>query len=222
MSQALSGLLSSTELWVIALAVSAFLALYWALRGAPIGQAAEEEGEEAPRAGYRDRVIAAMVAGLLLIVAGAYVALARSVPWSIPVFAAGFAIVLILVARNQQYRHASPVMRRTLEFSNTALTAGLFAGVLIVINVLAFRYGGRPIDLTHERSYSLSELTEKQLATLDRPVKFTLFFGNSTRARLLSDRVHQLLELYRAASPRWVSLESIDPFQEREKYEEIV
>src|SRR4051812_44597476 len=117
MSRVLSDILSRTELWVMALAVSAFLALYWALRGAPIGQAAEEEEDEAPRAGYRDRVIAVVAAGLMLVVAGAYVALARSVAWSIPVFAAGFGTVLVLIARNQQHRHASPVLRRTLDFS---------------------------------------------------------------------------------------------------------
>src|SRR5262245_31674629 len=125
MTHTMSTFLSRTEFWVLALAGAAFLALYWALRGAPIGQATEDEGEEAPRASYRDRVIAAVSAGLLLVMAGAYLALTRGVPWSIPPFAAGFGIVLTLVAFNRRYRHASPALRRTLEFSNTALTATL-------------------------------------------------------------------------------------------------
>jgi hypothetical protein len=222
MTNLMTGFLSRTEVWVVALAGAAFLALYWALRGAPIGQAAEDEGEEAPRAAYRDRVIAAMVVGLLLIVAGGYIALTRGVPWSIPAFAAGFGTVLSLVAFNQRYRHASPALRRTIEFSNLALTAALVAGILIVVNVLAFRYGGRAVDFTRERAFSLSSRTLKQLATLDRPVTLTRFFGDSARAQLQSERVEQLLELYRAANPRRVRLATINPFKDFEKYEPIV
>src|SRR4051794_31490034 len=131
MTQRLLEFLSRTEIWVLGMAASAFLVLYWALRGAPIGQAAENEGDDAPRAAYRDRVISAVVVGLLLVVAGAYVALTRSVAWSLPAFAVGFGIVLTLIAVNHRYRHASPALRRTLDFSNTALTATLVAGVLI-------------------------------------------------------------------------------------------
>lgn len=218
----MSTLLSRTEVWVLALAGAAFLALYWALRGAPIGQAAEDEGDEAPRAAYRDRVIAAVTAGLLLVIAGAVVALTRSVAWSIPAFAAGFGIVLTLIAFNQRYRHASPALRRTLEFSNTALTATLLAGILIVINVLAFRYGGRALDFTRERVFSLAPQTLSQLTTLDRPVLLTLFTGNSPSARIASERMSQLLDLYRAANPRLVRVAAIDPYREPEKYEAIV
>lgn len=222
MTHLMTGFLARTEVWVLALAGAAFLALYWALRGAPIGQAAEDEGEEAPRAAYRDRVIAAMVVGLLLIVAGGYIALTRSVPWSIPAFAAGFGTVLSLVAFNQRYRHASPALRRTIGFSNSALTAALVAGILIVANVLAFRYGGRALDFTRERTFSLSSRTLKQLAVLDRPVTLTRFFGGSPRAQLQSERVEQLLELYRAANPKRVRLISINPDRDFEKYEPIV
>ncbi len=52
--------LARTDVWVAGLALVAFLVLYWALRGAPIGQAAEEGDEDAPGAGYRDRVVAAV------------------------------------------------------------------------------------------------------------------------------------------------------------------
>ena len=55
----MSAFLSRTEVWVVALATAAFLALYWAFRGAPIGQAAEDEGNEAPRASYREVLSAA-------------------------------------------------------------------------------------------------------------------------------------------------------------------
>src|SRR5579863_2039510 len=153
---------SRAEIWIVAAAAAAFVVLYWALRGAPIGQAADDEGDDAPRSGYRDRVIAAVSAGLILIVAGGYVALARSIPWSLPLFAAGFVIVITLINVNRRYRHASPALRRTVEYANSALTITLLAGILIVINVLAFRYGGRAVDFTRERAFSLSPLTLRQ------------------------------------------------------------
>jgi hypothetical protein len=218
MTQRLLSFFSRTEVWVGALALAAFLVLFWVLRGAPIGQAprAEEDEEEGPGAGYRDRVVAAMVAGLLLVMAGAYIALTRSVSWSLPVFALGFGLVLALVAFNRRYRHTSPTLRRTIELSDAALTATLLAGILIVANVLAFRYGGRAIDLTRERAYSLSSQSLNLLKDLKRPVTFTGFFGNSALARAQRDRVQQLLELYKAANPKMVRIEHVDPFDSRD------
>ena len=46
-------------------------------------------------------------------------------------------------------------------------------------NVIAFRYGGEPLDLTREGTYTLSSMTKKQLESLDRPVKLTLLSGRT-------------------------------------------
>src|SRR5947209_6537338 len=110
MTQRLLMFLSRTEAWVGALALAAFLVLYWALRGAPPGQATrdEDEGEGGPGAGYRDRVVAAMVGGLLLVLGGGYLALSGQLIWSFPAFALGFGIVLTLIGVNRRYRHGSP------------------------------------------------------------------------------------------------------------------
>ena len=83
-----------------------------------------------------------------------------------PLFALGFGMVLTLIAVNRRYRHGSPALRRTMDLANAALTASLLAGVLIVGNVLAFRYGGRPLDFTREHAFSLSDITVKQLRAL--------------------------------------------------------
>ena len=221
MNARLSSFLSRTEFWVVALGLAAFLVLHWILRGAPLGQSAEEEADEAPAPGYRDRVVAAVVLGLLLVLAGAYVAVTRSVPWSLPPFALGFGIVMTLIAINQRHRHASPVLRRTVELSHAALTATLVAGVLIVINVLAFRHGGRPLDLTRERSFTLESLSLNQVRSLDHPVTFTVLFGGGPLAGAERARVAELLELYRAANPRMIRVESINPFTELEKTEAL-
>ncbi len=218
MTERILALLSRTEVWIGGLVLAAFLVLFWALRGAPIGQAVEGEGEEAPRAGYRDRVIAAMVLGLMLILAGAYVAVRRGVAWSMPIFAVGFGVVLTLIAVNRRHRHGSPTLRRTIELSNAALTAALLAGVLVVFNVLAFRYGGRALDLTRERMFSLSTLSLNQVKGLEKPVKFTVFFGQSSVAALEMGRVLELLELYKAANPSKITIETIDPYRDRERF----
>ncbi len=89
--------------------------------------------------------------------------------------------MLALVAFNRRYRHASPSLRRTIEFSAAFLNATLLAGILIVGNVIAFRYGGQPIDVTREGTYTLSDLSLKQLTSLDRPVTFTVVFGRGPR-----------------------------------------
>jgi len=64
MLDGLSTLLQWPAVWVVALLVASFLAIFWVLRGSPSGQAtAVEDDEGAPPPGYRDRVIAGMTAG---------------------------------------------------------------------------------------------------------------------------------------------------------------
>ena len=223
MPKSLVSFLSTTEVWVFALGLASFLALFWVLRGAPVGQAVRDDDEaDAPRGGYRDRVVAAVCLGMMLILTGAYLALTRGVAWSIPAFVLGFGTVVSLVLINQRYRHGSPTLRRTVDLASASLNASLFAGVLVVLNVVAFRYGGRAIDMTRERAYSLSTLTVAQLTTLNRPVTFTTFFGRSGAANQQRDRVQQMLDLYKAENPSKITLDHVDPFRDLPRYEELV
>jgi hypothetical protein len=210
--------LSNTWVWVGGLSVASFLILFWTLRGAPMGQEVEEEtAGETPRARYRDLVVAASVAALVLIAIGGYVATSHSILASLPLFGLGFGLVLYLIATNRRYRHASSILRRVVQFSNLALGTSLLAGVLIVGNVLAFKYGGRPIDFTRDRSFTLSELTVNQLKSLDRPVRFTVVFGQGeVRARVV-----QLLDLYKKENPAKVTVEAIHPFYDVSKFEDL-
>ena len=84
-----------------------------------------------------------MVVGLLLVVAGGYLALSGRLAWSLPAFAVGFGIVLTLI------RGQSPLQARQPDHAADASSwlehganVGLFAGILIVGNVLTFRLGG--------------------------------------------------------------------------------
>jgi hypothetical protein len=224
MMQGVWTILNRTEVWLGMLAVAAFLVLIWALRGAPLGQAASapDEHEDAPGAGYRDRVVLAMVGGMFLVLSGAQLALSGRLLWSLPAFGLGFGIVLTLIAVNHRYRHSSPSLRRTIELANTFLGVALVAGILVVINVMAFRFGGRALDLTREGTYTLSSLTLNQLKSLKRPVRMTVFQGDSLRARSQVIRVQQLLDLYKAANPEHVSIASMNPYTELERYEALV
>jgi len=215
--------LARNDVWIVASALAAFLALTWALRGSVLGRSAEEEEDaDAPRAGYRDRIVIAVVIGLILIMAGAFVAMTRGVPWSLPFFALGFGLVLTLIAVFRRYRHASPSLRRTIEFSSAFLNSSLLAGILIVLNVIVFRYAGQPLDLTRERTYSLSSLSLNQLTTLQEPVTFTLIFGRGPRAVLQHDRVVQLLDAYKAANPAMIQVISLNPYKDLTRLDDLV
>jgi ABC-type uncharacterized transport system involved in gliding motility auxiliary subunit len=224
MLQGLLTILNRTEVWLGILALTAFLILSWTLRGAPLGQsvAAEDEDAGAPGAAYRDRVVLAIVGGLLLVLAGARLALTGRLLWSLPAFALGFGIVLALIAINHRYRHASPSLRRAIEVANLALAVGLIAGILIVVNVLAFRFGGRPFDFTREGTFTLSSLTTNHLKSLKRPVAFTVFYGDSARSVQQRDRMQQMLELYQGAYPEKVSIAYINPYRELERFEALL
>jgi hypothetical protein len=214
---------SRVDVLTAAAGLAAFLVLAWVLRGAPLGQAAaEEEDTEAPRASYRDRMVIGVVVGLMLIASGAFVAAYQGVLWSLVVFAFGFGLVISLIAINHRHRHASPSVRRTIEFSSAFLNASLLAGILIVINVLAFRYGGRPLDLTRERTYSLSSLSLNQLAALEQPVTFTVISGQGQLAARQRDRVSQLLESYKAANPQLIQIVSLNPYYDLSRIDKLI
>jgi len=215
--------LGRSEFWIAGIALAVFLIATWVLRGAPPGQAVEAEGDlEAPRSGYRDRIVVAVVVGLIVILAGAYVALWRGIPWSLPIFGLGFGLVLTLIAFNRRYRHSSPSLRRTIDFSTAFLNASLLAGTLIVVNVIAFRYGGQPLDLTREQTYSLSSMTINQLTSLTQPVTFTMIFGRGPNAVRQRDRVDQLLESYKAVNPALIQIDSLDLYFDVARRDELV
>lgn len=222
MGERLFDLLGREVAVVVALVVVGAMALYWFLRGAPLGQAAEaESADEAPPPRYRDLVAAATTFGLLGILLGAYVAVRFGVPQSIAVFAMAFGILILTLRSNRRYRHASPSLRRMARFTDASMTGALLAGVLIVGNVLAFTYGGRPIDLSLDRSYSLESLTINQLQDLDEPVTFTLFFGSGERVFGQVDRIRQLLSLYQKEAPDLITIDTLNPFDDPERAREL-
>ncbi len=211
--------LSHPGFWFAATALAVGMSLAWALRGsAPGTPAPSEEDGASPGARHRDRALFLAVLGAVLAAGGAFVAGSASIPWSIPLFASGFGLEWFVARENRPYRHSSPSLRRIVRFSETALTASLLLGILVVGNLAAFRYGERPIDFTRERVFSLESLTIRQLQALDRPIRLIAFFDRGTVRQ--ADRLRQLLELYRAENPSMVRTEVLplnaDPIRTEE------
>ena len=222
MSERVLTFLGRSDVWIAGAALAAFLVLTWVLRGAAPGKAVEGETDaDAPLAGRRERLVFGVAFGLILILAGAFVAVARGIPWSLPIFASGFGLVLALTRINRRYRHSSPTLRRAVDVSGAFLDLSLLAGVLIVLNVLAFRYGGQPLDLTREGTYSLTEETGKLVKSLDRPVTFTMISGQSPLAERQRVRVEQLLESYRALNPGMIRVSTLNPYEDLARVEEL-
>jgi hypothetical protein len=222
MSEQVLAFLSRSEVWIGGSALAAFLVLTWVLRGAAPGKAVEgEPGGDVPVAGRRDRIVFGVAFGLILILAGAYVALDRGVPWSLPIFALGFGLVLALTQINRRYRHSSPTLRRTIDISSAFLDLSLLAGVLIVVNVLAFRYGGRPLDLTREGTYSLTPETVSLVKKLDRPVTFTMISGQGPLPQRRRARVGQLVDAYRSINPEMIHVAELNPYENLARIEEL-
>ena len=221
MSDRVWDLLGRGGLGYAALCLAAGLVALWGLRGAAPGRRPPAETDPgSPSPGRRDRAAIWVVLGLELIAAAAFVAIGVGIPWSVPLFAAGFLVLGGVGRANRSFRHASPSLRRIVRCADSATSACLLLGILVVGNVLAFRYGDRPIDCTDERVFSLESLTVNQLKTLQRPVSFTAFFGQSDRAFKQLERVQQLLELYRAQNPAMVAVDTValdaDPRQTEE------
>ncbi|CAN5621951.1 Gldg family protein [soil metagenome] len=216
-------ILSNEALMVAGLSLAMALAVFWLLRGAPPGQSAEAEPDaQAPPAPQRSQWAAVGTFGILALVWGFYVALRFGVPWSLPLFALGFGGLIGTTRAARRHRHASPSMRRVAWACDATLTGSLLLGVLIVGNTLAFKYyGGRPIDFSADQTYSLESLTVNQLRDLDRPVRFIVFQGSGEQIRGQSERIQQLLRLYRAENPAMISIETLNPFTDQERSREL-
>jgi hypothetical protein len=216
--------LTRGEVWVGLLTLAGFLISSWWLRGAPLGQPLAEPagpGERGLPPGRGERIAWSASFGLTLVIMGALIAAAAGVPWSLPAFGLGYWLLTRSIGRAREHRHESPAMRRVAKHGATALTASLIAGIAIVANVLAFKYGARPIDFTSSKVHSLASLTANQARGLTRPLEFTIFHGQDPRAGLRLDQLVQLLDLYRAENPAMVKVGRVDRYTDRAEFEEL-
>lgn len=82
-----------------------------------------------------------------------------------------------------------------------------FIGVVLVVNYLVYRHDYK-IDLTENKSFTLSEQTQKILRELQAPVKVSAFYRASNAQR---QDILNRLERFRDVAPTNFSFEMIDP-----------
>jgi ABC-type uncharacterized transport system involved in gliding motility auxiliary subunit len=103
--------------------------------------------------------------------------------------------------------------RTTLLVPAIGLAVVLFLAVFVMATGLL---GGKRIDLTEQRLYTLSDGTRSTLAAIKEPVRLRLYLsGALTEAapnlRAYADRVQQMLRTYVALSGDRIRMEVVDP-----------
>ena len=92
---------------------------------------------------------------------------------------------------------------------NAFLNAGLWLGILVLLNIVASRHSVR-WDWTEAGLFTLAPQTQKILEGLEEPLEIRAFYTDETKAA-----VSDLLDTYRLASAK-VTIEYIDPFERPE------
>ena len=97
----------------------------------------------------------------------------------------------------------------------------LGAGILVVLNLLAYYYGFGRVDLTANKVWSLSDGSEELVANLDDEMEITAYYSNNLPARhnAIPEYVRDILEDYVNASGgnlhlRWVQVETDEQKEE--------
>ena len=87
--------------------------------------------------------------------------------------------------------------------------AVLLAFIVLMVNFYAFKHYKR-FDYSRDHKFTLSERTRSFLKSLNKPIKVIVFMV--PQDPLQSD-VANLAENYRAANPKFISIENVDPFR---------
>jgi ABC-2 type transport system permease protein len=93
------------------------------------------------------------------------------------------------------------------------VTLGLVGANLIALNFLLSGWSTARVDLTSERLFSISPVTERLLTSLDEDLTIQGYFSSRTHPKLapLVPQIADLLEEYRAVSDGRVQVEIADP-----------
>jgi hypothetical protein len=99
---------------------------------------------------------------------------------------------------------------------NIWIGALLVVAIALELNFLSYRHFER-WDWTSESLYSLSDRSKSELSALREPVTFYLFMGQGEPHYVA---MHELLQRYRAESPRFL-VEEVDPHSNPTRYSEL-
>ena len=125
------------------------------------------------------------------------------------IVATGIAVNVLLLQRFAWSRGPHARARRL----SGVLVVALVAGNAIALDIWLAPVRRARIDLTQDRTYSLSSATEKIVAGLDEPLLIRGYFSDKTHPKLapLVPQIRDLLEEYRIAGRGKVRVEFVDP-----------
>jgi ABC-type uncharacterized transport system involved in gliding motility auxiliary subunit len=113
-------------------------------------------------------------------------------------------------------KNAQALKGRSAAFGlNSAVTVMLVLGIVGVVNFLGYRYPQK-LDLTQNKSHTLSDQTVKLVKGLQKPVKAVLFAKMQGK-----EQFRPLLENYKQLNPDKVELEYVDPDKEPTRAKQV-
>jgi len=118
---------------------------------------------------------------------------------------------------------AAPAQRRTLTIGVTVaiyVIAALF--VWGIVAFLSSRYKMRPLDLTHQRTFTLAPETHQLLKRLSQPLRMTAIYrrAGEDRQRLFNE-ISELVDLFKVESSL-VSFQRLDPDRDPSALRELL
>ena len=109
-------------------------------------------------------------------------------------------------------------LRRLQIGTNVILQIALLTFIVIAVNGYAYKHFHR-FDFSRDRRYALSPRTKQFLGTLNKPVKLVVFMNPQT-SPLQADAAN-LVEEYRLAQPKFISIEQVDPLRNVTRASEV-
>ena len=107
--------------------------------------------------------------------------------------------------------------RRLSVGANVTIQMLLLAFILVAINGYAFKHFHR-FDFSRDSKYALSPRTKQLIGTLAKPVKLILFIRDGDP---LQQDISSLAEEYHDAKPGLVSVETVDPFRNAARAQDV-
>ena len=109
-------------------------------------------------------------------------------------------------------------LRRLQIGTNVIIQIALASFILIAVNGYAYKHFHR-FDFSRDRRYALTQRTKQFLNTLTKPVKLIVFMNPQTSP--LQVDAANLVEEYRLAQPKEISIEQVDPLRNVTRASEV-
>lgn len=109
-------------------------------------------------------------------------------------------------------------LRRLQIGANVIIQIALLTFIVIAVNGYAYKHFHR-FDFSRDRKYALSPRTKQFLGALTKPVKLIVFMNPQTSP--LQIDAANLVEEYRLAQPKFVSIEQVDPLRNVTRASEV-